>query len=242
MSTVIKAGQTGAVRQRFTPVDLVDHLGEARAVIEEARRRNREILQNAEREAEEIRVRVEGESRRAGYEAGYARGLAEGTEAGRKAAYDEAVARFDSRYGSAATAMMQAVREIESRREELRIAAERDLLELAVAIARKLTFEIGKLHREAAAENLRRAIRLVGCKTDLNVSVHPDDLEVVREAADALLREVGASTSISIGTAESVSPGGCVVKNDRTVADFTLETLIDEVVRQLLSDGSEIHG
>ena len=67
MSTVIKAGQAGAMLKRLSTVDLADHLAEARTVIDKAQRRAAKLIAAAKVQAE----RVLEETGKSGYDAGY---------------------------------------------------------------------------------------------------------------------------------------------------------------------------
>ena len=235
MSTVIKAGQGGNILQRLSTVDLADHLAEARAVIEEAGCRADRIAAQARADAQ---CALE-EAKVTGYQAGYERGHAEGLAAGRQEGRREAIERFNTEQDNLVSMMKRALAEIDASKEELRLAAERDVLDFAALVARRLTFAIGRLHRESAQANLCRAIELVDSKTDVTVRVHPDDLASIETFAASLLDQVGASRAVKIVSDDSVAPGGCKVESDRTGIDATLEAQVNEMTSLLLGGGGE---
>jgi flagellar assembly protein FliH len=230
MSTVIKAGQAGPVLKHLSTVDLADHLEEADVLVERARRHASQIAAKAGQDAE----RALQEANKTGYDAGYALGYSEGTAAGHQAAYEESIERFNKEHANIVAAMERAVAGFDALKEEIRIAAERDVLEFAVRVVSKLTFAIGRLHRESATENLSRTLRLVGSRTDLTIRVHPHDAESIKTFAQSVLQRVDATPSVNIVEDDSLSPGGCVVCNERTEIDATLETQVDEMVTLLL--------
>ncbi len=233
MSTVIKAGQAGRMLKRLGTVDLADHLAEARAVIEEAQRRAAQIVTQGRHEAD----RVIALGRQTGKEEGYKEGLTEGRSAGFQAAHDEAVERFTREQSQIVAGMQDAIDQLDRMKEDLRIRAQGDLLDLAVQIARKLTFAIGSLHREAAAANLERAVQLTSLKTELTVAVHPADLASMQKFAPALTEKLNASVAMRVSADESVAPGGCIVRNDQVEVDARLNTQVDEIVALLLGEG-----
>jgi flagellar assembly protein FliH len=235
MSTVIKFGEAGKVLKRLTTVDLADHLAEARAVIDEAQRRAAQMIVQAKHEAD----RVSALSRQTGSEAGYREGYAAGTAAGCQAAHDEALELFTREQSHIVGSLQGAIAEIEAVKEDLRIRANRDLLDFAMLIARKLTFAIGSLHREAAAANLERALSLVGLKTDLSIWVHPADLASMETFAPALAEKINASVAVRVAADESIAPGGCVVRTDHVEVDARLDTQVDEIVTLLLGEGKQ---
>jgi len=237
MSTVIKAGHAGKVVRRLTTVDLADHLAEAQAAIEEAQRRAAQIVTQAKHEADRAIAVSRKTAEEAGRREGYAAGMAEGYAA----AHDEAVERFNREHANVVAGLQHAIAEFDRVKEELRITAGRDLLDLAVLIARKLTFAVGSMHREAAAANLERALSLVGLKTDLSIWVHPDDLASMETFAPTVAEKVNASVAVRIAADESIAPGGCIVRTDRVEVDATLDTQVDEIVTLLLGE-RESHG
>lgn len=230
MSTVIKAGQGGALLRSLSRVDLADHLAEARAVVERARREAEGILAAARQAAEKTKSAAYG----SGYDVGYPQGIEEGRKAGHEQALREASERFATEQSGLIAAMSAALSEFDAIKRDVRLEAERHLLEFAVRAACKLTFEIGGLHREAAMENVQRAIRTVGSKTDLTICVHPSDAAALETFAEAVLRQAAGSPHVRIAADESLAPGGCRVTAGNCEIDATLETQTAQLAAVLL--------
>lgn len=230
MSTVIKVGSSGPVLNRLTTVDLADHLAEARSVVAAAQRRAEAIVSDAERQSEST---LEA-ARKDGYREGYRQGHESGTTDGHHAARAESIERFEQQHAVIVNDMKRATEEIDRLKGDLLIAAERDLLEFAIAIAERLTMAVGELHRDAAVENVRRALRLIASKTDLSVRVNPRDVEALRMFAPSVLDTLDGSTALSIVEDSEISPGGCIVQTARAHVDATLETQVKEMVALLL--------
>jgi flagellar assembly protein FliH len=229
---VIKAGEAARLVSRLSPVDLADHLAEARSMLDATRQQAARIMAEARRNA----VIVEEQARKLGHEAGYQEGHREGTKVGHQQAFDEATKRFNEQHADVVSAMQRAAAQMDAMKEDLEIAAEHHLVRFATDVACKLTFAIGARHRESAAENLRRALRVVGRKTDLMVRVHPNDLDVIRTFAPSLLEEVGFSSHIDVVADEGIVPGGCIVRTERSEVDVTLDTQVAEIVALLLGE------
>lgn len=234
MPTVIKAKETGPILKRLSTVDLADHLAEARAVVEEAKRRAEQIKADAKVQAGQVLE----EARKAGYDSGYKCGHVDGTEAGHRAAHDESIQQFNQEHADIVADMGRVVAHIDSVKEDLAIAAEKDVLDFAVLLATKLTFEIGRSHHESVVENLERALRLVGSKTDLTIRVHSGDLAAMETFAASVLKQVDAARAVNIVADDSVGRGGCLVESDRTCVDATLETQVNEMVSLLVGKGA----
>lgn len=230
MATVIKAGEAGKVVRRLATVDLADHLREAHSVIDAARARAAAMVRDAQRESDGIREAARSE----GFAAGHAKGSAEGRAEGFTAAHDEALAAFALKQESLIAALSTAVDSLGAMKADLEIAAQRDVLEFAVKLARKLTFEIGELHRESAQENLRRALGLVGKRTDVTIRVNAADQESMTLFAPQLMERLGEAGRVTVEVDESIGPGGCRVHTPHSDVDATLETQTEELVRLLL--------
>ncbi len=126
--------------------------------------------------------------------------------------------------------------EITKIKDDLRITAERELIDFAVSVASKLTFAIGRTRREAALANLHRALPLVASHTDLVIRVHPDDLASIEMFADSVLKQADSSRVVTVSADDTVAPGGCKVLSGQTEIDSTLDTQVAEMV-SLLADG-----
>ena len=230
MSTVIKAGDTTRNVTGLRTVNLTDHLEAARAHVERAKDDAARLMVEAKRE----RKKIFAEARRVAYEEGYRAGHEEGTEAGHRAAFDEATERFNVQQASLVESLNDTIAQIEGMKDDLAVASERHVLELAVLIARKLTFEIGTLHHESALENFRRAMRLIGSKTELTIRIHPDDLGAMETFAKSSLANVGASKSFRFLADDTMAAGGCKVETECASVDATLDTQVGEIVSMLL--------
>lgn len=240
MSTVIRAGDVPRVASRLTSVDLADHLEEARAVVADAKNHASRMLESARSEAE----RLGGQARKKGFEQGhqegYEKGYSEGKEKGASDGYDEAYnaakLKFDEQHTAIVSDVTRVLDELSARRDSLELAARRDILDFAISLATKLTYQIGTLNRKAALANLHKALQLVQTKADLTIRAHPDDLAAIEEFAGSVLRHADGAGGVHVVCDEGIAPGGCVVKNESTEVDATLETQIEEIVALLLGD------
>ncbi len=233
MSTIIKAGQSASVRTHLSTLDLTDHLAEATAAVCAAKREASRILATSRNQSDQVLA----EAKTQGYDAGYGDGALAGEEGGKERAYADAIARFEKEHASLVSAMEQAIAQFDDMKQRLRLDAVRDVLELAIGIATKLTFAIGRLDRGSAQGNLQRAIELVGTKTDLTIHVNPIDYDAMVSFANTLIPKTKSSPSVELVSDDGIAPGGCRVANDTTNIDATLETQVDEMVALLL--GSE---
>lgn len=230
MATVIKAGQAGRLLTRPRTIDLSDHLREAGGIVESARKKAAETAALARRDA----IGIREAARKEGHAEGYRRGHQEGKEAGYASARAEACEHFTADHAALVSTLQAVVSHLDRTREDRAIVAERHVLDFAVNLATRMTFAIGQIHREAAQANLRRAIDLVGKKTDLTIRVHPDDLESMRSFAASTWNRLEQSSSVELSADPTVAPGGCMVESARTNVDASLETQVEEMMGLLL--------
>lgn len=228
MSTVIKAGQSFKIAQRLTTIDLADYLAEAERIMHGARVQARSIVVDARQDAAnaEAQGRAEGE----------VRGRVEGFEAGQAAGLAEAGERFDRELGSLQAAMGAAIVEFEAAKRNLLIAARHDVLEFAVALARRVVKRVVEIDRTAAAASLEEALRLVSGQSDVTVRVNPLDGESLRRFAAELAVRTAACPHLTLVDDPQVSPGGCILSTPTTRVNADIESQLDQIVRLLLGD------
>lgn len=236
MPTVIKHQEVTRLTHRPAAWSLADHLAEANALVARAQREADRIRTEAERTAAELRERSHQEA----YEKGYAEGRAEGERAGYQAAHDEALERFTHEQDQLVAALTAALHSFEQMKGDLRLAAERDVLEFAVKVAERLTCGIGTLHRDAARANLQRALQLVEAQSNVTISANPADLATLEVFATSATGQLNLSTVTVVGD-ESIAPGGCRVSTPVSEIDATIETQIEELVAILLGQDREEH-
>lgn len=234
MSTIIKPGAQVMRQRKLCAIDLADHLVEARQAVERAQAEAARILADARVEA----AAIHEAARQDGWNAGHGQGLTQGRQEGQAQGQDEAMRRFSVEQAQLVEALSAAIREIDARKRDLLIEAGHDVLELALAFARKLTLATGRLNREAAVENLRQALRLVAGKTDVQIRFHPLDEESLRRFAADFVAERNACAHVTFAPDPSLAPGGCVVATGgafgRAEVDASLATQMDSLVEVLL--------
>ncbi len=232
MSTVIKAGQAGRILPNLSHVDLADHLAEARSVVERARQEAARILAEARAQADVLREQAQRE----GHDKGYPLGIEEGRRNGQDEAFRAARDEFAAQHSTLVSALGTALSEVETIKQTLQLEAERDVLEFAVDLTVKMTFEIGRTRREAVIENLRRALDTVGGATDVIVRVNPADAAALETFCEGGLRLPDRAAHVRVLTDESIAPGGCRVDSGRTEVDATLESQTAQLVSLVLGE------
>jgi flagellar assembly protein FliH len=165
-----------------------------------------DLAAQAER-AKELRQRAQAE----GYAAGHHEGLQAGLEEGRRAGFAEAaprVAQLDQVLGTLATDLARIDRELAQ-----------EVVELGLAVARKLIGESLRARPEAVRESVEEALRQVAhIRGPVTVAIHPDDAALVQ----AHLETAPPRGGWSVREDSNVAPGGCLIETAAGEVDGTL--------------------
>ncbi len=178
---------------------------------------SQEALAALERRVAELQQEAKRREQEA-FEAGYRKGAAEGQQ--QAAAQLKPVLE-----GFAAT-----IRELQQLRGRMRRQAERDVVQLSVAIARRI------LHRELTVDPgallgiVKAALERLEIQEVDRLRVHPADLELVRR----FLEQAGLAERIELVGDARLGRGGAVLETVQGQLDASLETQLEEIQRGLL--------
>lgn len=161
-------------------------------------------LAAAQAEADAIRATARAEGHADGLEAGLAEGRAQ--------------------VADALAALQAAAAELGAVRDATAEAVERDAVELAVQLAEKIVAGTLEVDPELVLDVVRGALRRLAERRRVTVLVHPDDLELVRSAADAFAGELGGIEHCDVQAERRLARGGAVVRTDEGQIDASVET------------------
>lgn len=151
---------------------------------------------------------------------GYAQGERAGLEAGGKRA--EAMLRR----------VAQTLEELGGLRQTLIHETERQMVQLALTLARRVVHREVSLDPELAAALAHVALEKLGTTTPATIRLNPDDYTIVTQAGDRW-----GGVPVTIVPDPSIARGGCLVESDFGCVDATIERQFDELSRALLGDG-----
>src|SRR3954471_6824909 len=175
------------------------------------------ILARAEAEAEMVRAAAHAE----GYEAGRAEALA------------------------ALSPALEALQNSVSAAQEERLAAADQLeihaVDLALFLAEKVVHGAVAVEPGRVVEAVRGALRGIVERERVTVLVHPDDLELVRDAMDDVRASLGGIEHCEVQAERRVSRGGAIVRTPDGDVDARVEIKLQrarEVVEAALSSAT----
>jgi flagellar assembly protein FliH len=154
----------------------------------------------AQAEADQIRAAAHAE--------GFAAGL------------DEARAQL----GSAAVALAEALRGVQAERDRTADRVEAGAVTLALAVAEQALQSALDVQPERVVDAVRGALRRLVERDRVTVLVHPDDLDLVREAVPDLVGELGGMGHCEVQAERRLARGGAMVRTAEGEVDATLAT------------------
>ena len=172
-----------------------------------------DVLAEARAEAEQLR--------QAALDEGYATGRAEALES----------------LAPALQALSSAVEEMRAQQAATAVELERRAVELGLALAQKVLVGALSVEPERVLDSVQGALRGIVERERVIVLVHPDDLEIVRGAADELKATLGGIEHCVIEAERRVARGGCIVRTPVGDVDARIETKLErasEVVASAL--------
>jgi flagellar assembly protein FliH len=173
------------------------------------------------RETEEREARDQGPSReeqlRQARETGYREGEAAATQAAR------------SKLDAAVDHLGSSIRELAGYRGRLRKDAERDLVGLSLAIARRILRREVNLDPEAVLGIVKAALEKLDAREVYRVRLHPEDVGLLGRH----MEPVGLGRNVELAADPSISRGGAVVETTRGALDATIEGQLQEIERGL---------
>jgi flagellar assembly protein FliH len=125
------------------------------------------------------------------------------------------------------------IKSLQRIREEIYKKAEEEILELSVAIAKKILRRELELNRSSILQLVREAIRRLTEEDTIKIYLSFEDFELVKRHREELLRELGESKNLIISPSQEVSPGGCFVETEFAQVDARLETQLETIVQGL---------
>ena len=219
----------------LAPFSMRDVEEQARAILLRARQAAERLLAEAQREGEEIRKRAHAEGLADGMVEGLARGTQEGRDAGRQQALDEHHAAL----AQALAALTSAGMALDASRADLEAGAVQEVVELAIAIARRVTKRQGVIDPAVLTENLREAMKLVVHAGDVKVALNPSQRQTLQVALPALKLEFPRLNHVEVVDDPAISPGGCRVFAGHGQIDADLGEQLDRLVVDLLPEPAE---
>jgi len=233
--SVLKAIELNNSKLQAERFNLSDIEAEAEAILAQARSQSRQLLTDTEVQCERMRK----EARQEGHQQGREEGAQKGRDEGYEQAFKQAQKEFSQTSHQTLQTLQAALSRFDQQKAELLWRAEQETVAMAVAIAEKITHQIGVLRPETARETLKEALELVNRRSNVIIYVNSRDLEHLRQMTqkESILAEF---SSIHFQADDAVEPGGCRLITENGAVDAQLAIQIERIGNELIL-ASELH-
>ncbi len=159
----------------------------------------------------------------------YESGLREGEKAGLELA-EKKVEAMMARYA-------QSMAELARLRSVLYARAEKEVVKLALEVARKIVHREIRADREIIQTLVRVALGHVAVKSPVTIRLNPDDYEYLRSHVGGLARDGSEEREIVLQADASIERGGCLIQTEAGDVDARIEEEFREVERAFFENG-----
>ena len=229
---LIKSQHAPPTLAAFSMKDVED---QARALLIAARRKAEQLLVAAQQEGEALKAQARIDGLAQGRREGLEEGMRQGVESGLK----QSMAEQSDALRAAVVALNESTQQIEQSRAALEADALQDVVELALAVARRVAKRQGEVDPFVLGENLREAMRLVVHASDVRIGIHPSQRMTFDEALPALSLEFPQLNHVTVIEDATLAPGGCRVLTRGGKIDADLDAQLDRIVADLIPSAEE---
>lgn len=128
--------------------------------------------------------------------------------------------------------LMQTLEELTQVRAQMIHQTERQMVQLALAVARRIVHREVTLDPDLLIAMARVAMERLGETAQVKVRLHPDDYEAAGAARVAQL----AGSNVMILADAHLSRGGCRIESDMGILDAGVDAQLQEIARALLGE------
>lgn len=186
---------------------------ERERIINEGRKEAERIIQEAYAEAEKIKKEA--------YQKGFEQGLEDGFKQGKK------------EIQILADRLKEMTSYIANRRTEIINKSEREVVELALEVVRKILKEIRENERDVVIRQIRYVLSKLSGATRFIIRVNPADFEIVSHHKEEFFKMIEEGGDIKIFEDPFVEQGGCIVETDTTTIDAQITSQLMEIEEKL---------
>lgn len=224
----------GLIKSQHAPTSVIpfsmrDIEIQASEILARAHRQAQELRQAAQKEAAAILQRAKADGLLHGKMDGIAQGRAEGKIAGHDAALEE----HRQNLTQLAAALAQAAAELDASRNDLQMKGVAEVVDLATAIARRVTKRQGALDPAVLLANLGEAMNLVVNAADIRIALHPSQIATLKAELPRLGLKWPQLRHVELIEDAGLWPGGCRIFTRHGEVDASLQTQLDRVIDEV---------
>ncbi|HSZ56505.1 MAG TPA: FliH/SctL family protein [Tepidisphaeraceae bacterium] len=202
----------------------------AKAILLRAQSQAEQLLAAAQTEAETLKEQATKQGLAEGRRDGTAQGLMQGKQAG----HQQALTEFRAQFERALAAVTAAANSLEQGRNELEAAGLVEVVQLALAIARRVTKRQGMIDPQVLAANLGEAMKLAVKSADIRVAIHPSQRATLDAALPQLKLQWPNLNHVQVIEDDQLQLGGCRVFTQHGQISADLDEQLARIAGELL--------
>lgn len=156
---------------------------------------------------------------------GFDDGVRSGVEQGEKAGAEAALKRLSQ----ALDACQCLAGELEGLRRKAALELETEIVQLSLAIARKIVCRETRIAPETVAGVVRQALARIEQAGRVTIRLHPEDLNIIRELSPPLTAGRPDAGLTQFEADEAITRGGCLILTDSGEVDARIERQLQVV-------------
>jgi flagellar assembly protein FliH len=209
----------------------------AKKILSNANAQSQRTLEAARQQAQDIEKSAHEDGHKKGFEEGRKQGLEEGRREGEQAGREQ----IAEETRTLAETLDEIIQDLANHRLERQNAAEVDLLQLAMAIARKVIRRSLEVE-DVVLRTVEAAVELTVERHDIVLHVAPEDLAAAKEHLPHLHARFNDLRGISVEEDPEVSRGGVRAVTRQGEVDLRIEEQLASIERALLGGAVDEEG
>lgn len=193
-------------------------------LIETARIEGEKIIKNAKEDADKVISAAREKSTEIEEEA---------IHKGQKIGFEEGLRNAESDYQGKLQEAQDIVEKANQERKEILVCAEGEIVQLALAVARKVIVQEISLNPNYIVDIAKRAIQKATDREELTIRVSPDNLDDALNAQEEIFKSAKGIRKLKVLADPTVTAGGCVVESSNGTVDARLERQLNEIEQAL---------
>jgi len=165
--------------------------------------------------------RFDAQSYQQGFDEGLEKGLIQGDKAGSE--------RTAQRLEPVLDSLNQALLQLKNLRQNTYQSIEKEVVELALAIARKVICREIEMDKEVVVWVAREALAKIDDSGRITIKLNPSDLQFINETKYQLSEMIGNIDHVRLESEDGIQSGGCVVETDQGEIDARIEHQLQAV-------------
>lgn len=170
---------------------------------------------------------------REGFEKGYSEGYKEGIKTGEKQAKERFLAleeELKREYTQKISKLEKVLESLVEEKEKAVLNLDKEILTLALAIAKKLVLKEIQVDRELTLNLIREALKYIAEGIEIKIKLNPEEMPYLERE---ILKEITPSAKIAFEPDPSVTKGSFFIETPLGVVDGTLEKRWEKLLETL---------